>query len=79
MSGTLRYDEKLVYMANQIARNFASQGEARAVASTAEHIRKFWDPRMRARIFVMLADGGPGLEAVTRAALEQLVAPQTPG
>lgn len=42
--------DRLVYMANQIARNFAAQGEEAAIAATAEHIRLFWDPRMRAAI-----------------------------
>ena len=41
--------ERLVYMANQIAREFAVMGDG-AVAATADHIAKFWDPRMRARI-----------------------------
>ena len=42
--------DRLVYMANQIARNFAAQGEETAIAATTEHIRLFWDPRMRAAI-----------------------------
>ena len=53
-------DEKLVMMANQIARNVAVQGEARAVAVTADHIARFWDPRMRAAILAYLAAGGAG-------------------
>ena len=62
-------EEKLVYMANQIARNFAVQGEEAAVAATAEHIRLFWDPRMIAAI----KDGdGAGLSAIARQALESL-------
>lgn len=40
----------LVGMANQIARNLAAQGEEAAVAQTAQHIRDFWDPRMKAAI-----------------------------
>jgi len=40
----------LTRMANDIARNFAALGEARGVAATAEHITKFWDPRMKAAI-----------------------------
>jgi len=35
-------------MANQIARAFETQGHDAAVAATAEHIMKFWDPRMKA-------------------------------
>jgi formate dehydrogenase subunit delta len=65
-------DNKLVYMANQIGKFFASQGQERAVAGTAEHIKKFWDPRMRAAIFAHLADGGAGLDTNVRTALEQL-------
>jgi len=59
---------QLVYMANQIARNFAAQGEAVAIAQTAQHIRDFWDPRMKAAILA----GGEGLEPLARAAVEQL-------
>ena len=41
-------EERLVYMANQIAREFARVGDP--AAATADHIAKFWDPRMRGRI-----------------------------
>ncbi len=71
---------KLVYMANQIGKFFASQGEEQAVAGTAEHIQKFWNPRMRTAIFAHLAEGGAGLDPNVRAALEKLqaaTAPQT--
>ena len=50
--------DKLVYMANQIGKFFVSQGPQQAAAGTADHIRKFWDPRMRAAIFAHLKDGG---------------------
>jgi len=42
--------EKLVYMANQIARNFGALDHDAAVAATADHIVQFWDPRMKAGI-----------------------------
>jgi formate dehydrogenase subunit delta len=74
-------DNKLVYMANQIGKFFASQGNEQAVAGTADHIRKFWNPRMRTAIFAHLAEGGAGLDPNVRAALEKLQAatpPQTP-
>ena len=51
----MQTDEKLVYMANQIASFFAAQGEAKAVPAIADHIRKFWDPDMR-RKFLSVAD-----------------------
>ena len=66
--------EKLVYMANQIGKFFASQGADAAVRGTADHIRKFWDPRMRAQIGAHLAQGGAGLDPAVRAAIESLVA-----
>jgi formate dehydrogenase subunit delta len=67
-------DNKLVYMANQIAKFFESQGQEQAVAGTADHIKKFWDPRMRTAIFAHLKAGGAGLDPVARLALEQLAA-----
>jgi formate dehydrogenase subunit delta len=57
---------RLAYMADQIARNFAAQGEDIAIAATAEHIRLFWDPRMKAQLL-----------AADRAALTPLVAAVT--
>ncbi len=66
--------DKLVYMANQIAKFFESQGQEQAVAGTADHIQKFWDPRMRAEIFAHLQAGGAGLDPIVRAALESLMA-----
>jgi formate dehydrogenase subunit delta len=64
--------DKLVYMTNQISKFFVSQGDAVAVTGTAEHIKKFWDPRMLKAIFVHLDNGGAGLEPVARRAIEQL-------
>jgi formate dehydrogenase subunit delta len=63
---------KLVYMANQIGKFFASQGPDVAVAGTADHIKKFWDPRMRAAILRHVEAGGLGLEPLVRRAIEQL-------
>jgi formate dehydrogenase subunit delta len=70
----MSHDQKLVYMANQIGQFFASQGAEQAVTGTAEHIKKFWDPRMRAAIFAQLQEGGAGLAPNVRAALEKLQA-----
>lgn len=68
---TLSSRDKLVYMANQIAKNFAAEGEAAAVAATADHIAKFWDPRMRAQIRAIAAEGG-ALDAVAQRAVALL-------
>ena len=64
--------DKLVYMANQIGKFFQSQGPNAAVSDTAEHIRKFWDPRMRKAIFAHLDAGGEGLEPNVRDAINKL-------
>jgi formate dehydrogenase subunit delta len=64
--------DRLVYMANQISKFFASQGETVAVSGTAEHLKKFWDPRMRATIVRHLAEGGQGLDPIARQAVETI-------
>lgn len=64
--------EKLVMMANQIARFFATQGEDRALPQIADHIEKFWDPRMRRQIALHVAQGGEGLDPLAKAALAML-------
>ena len=64
--------DKLVYMANQIGTFFKGQGAELAVAGTADHIKKFWDPRMLTAIFAHLDAGGAGLEPNVRAAIESL-------
>ncbi len=63
---------KLVYMANQIGAFFAAQGHDKAVAGIADHIAKFWEPRMRAQIFAHLAHGGEGLDPFVKEAIEIL-------
>ncbi len=60
---------QLTYMANQIARNLASQGEAEAIAATRQHIVDFWDPRMKAAILAADADA---LEPIAAAAVAGL-------
>jgi formate dehydrogenase subunit delta len=71
-TGTSQSLDKLVYMANQIGKFFASQGPQIAVTGTAEHIKKFWDPRMRAEIFAHVEAGGAGLDAAVRQAIQSL-------
>lgn len=61
--------ERLRYMAEQIAREFKAQGENEAIAATAEHIRLFWDPRMKA---ALKADDRSALSPIVAAALQQV-------
>jgi formate dehydrogenase subunit delta len=63
--------ERLRYMADQIGKNFEANGHDEAVAATAEHIRKFWDPRMKSQIYG--SDLAP-LSNIAREAIEQLMA-----
>jgi formate dehydrogenase subunit delta len=62
--------DKLVYMANQIGKFFASQGADKAAPGIADHIEKFWDPRMRRAMIAHLDAGGEGLDPKVREALE---------
>jgi len=70
---------KLVYMANQIGKFFVSQGADKAAAGIAEHIAKFWDPRMRATIIAHVRSGGVGLDPDVVRAIESLALPATQG
>jgi formate dehydrogenase subunit delta len=56
--------EKLIMMANQIAANLMHEPDP--VAATANHIRLYWDPRMKQMI---LAQGQSGLNATASAAV----------
>jgi formate dehydrogenase subunit delta len=58
--------------ANQIRKFFEAQDKDTASANIAEHITKFWDPRMRRAIVAHLDAGGAGLEPMTRQAVEML-------
>jgi formate dehydrogenase subunit delta len=68
-SGTPR---KLVYMANQIGKFFTAQDRKTAPAKIAEHLTKFWDPRMRTAILEYVDAGGGGLDPEARQAIEKL-------
>jgi len=64
----MRQHEHLVHMANQIALNFATMGDVDAIGATADHIAMFWDPRMKASMFVDPA----GLSPIAAAAIDLL-------
>jgi len=68
--------ENLVQMANDIGQYFASEPRrADAVAGIANHLQRFWDPRMRRQIEAHLAQGGEGLEELVREAISRLSTP----
>jgi len=64
--------DKLVYMANQIGKFFAHQGEDTAVASIADHLKKFWPPVMRQDALAHLDGGGEGFDPLVKRAVEKL-------
>ena len=54
--------QDMIRMANQIAGFFNGSGPEAAVNDAAEHINKFWEPRMRTALFAHLDKGGEGLD-----------------
>jgi len=65
--------DNLVKMANQIEAFFRAEPDrAVAVAGIANHLRKFWEPRMRAAIVAHVQAGGAGLGDLASAAVRQL-------
>ncbi len=66
---------KLVHMANQIAHFFSSQRHADPAEGVADHLRLFWEPRMRRAILAHVDAGGEGLDPVALAAVKLLRAP----
>jgi formate dehydrogenase subunit delta len=65
----------LIRMANDIGAFFASEPSAeQAAASVLAHIKRFWDPRMRAQIVQYYRDGGQGLAPHVSAAIARLAA-----
>jgi formate dehydrogenase subunit delta len=68
-------DEKLAYMANQVAKFFAAQGEEKAATGVADHLQKFWNPDMRRDFLAAAAKGNLDLHPAVKAALPLLRAP----
>ena len=66
-------EQRLVTMANQIARNLASRGDVEAAKATADHIAMFWDPRMKQTAFALLERPEAEFSPAARAALETLL------
>jgi formate dehydrogenase subunit delta len=64
--------DRLIYMVNQIGREFASQRPHDATEATWDHLWHFWDPRMRAMILAHVQEGGAGVSDVAKAAVAKL-------
>jgi formate dehydrogenase subunit delta len=65
--------ENLVKMANNITAFFRAEPDHEtAVRSITNHLRMFWDPRMRKQIVAHYRSGGEGLEELTAEAVKRL-------
>ena len=69
---TMSNEDRLIYMANQIARNFGTLPSEQAAKAVADHIASFWDPRMRATIFALHEADDPRIGAVAASAVAML-------
>jgi formate dehydrogenase subunit delta len=67
-------DSQLVKMANDIGNFFRSEPKRKdAVAGIANHISKFWTPRMREKLLAYLSQHGHSeLDELPREAIESL-------
>ena len=70
--------ERLVAMANDIANFFAAEPDREiAIEGIRDHLRRFWEPRMRQQIVAHMQAHGSGdlsslaAAAVTRLAMEE--------
>lgn len=68
-------DEKLIYMANQIAAFFAAQGHDKAVAGIADHLNRFWDPHMRTRFLALAPTHKAEMDPLVVEAVPKIRAP----
>ena len=59
-------------MANQIAAAFQAYPEDQAITETANHIKSFWDPRMRKQLAEIIAKDQAALNPIALAAGRKL-------
>lgn len=65
--------DRLVRMANDIGNFFKAEPDhAMAVDGVAQHLKRFWDPRMRKEIVAYVDGGGAELMELVREAVLKL-------
>ena len=69
---------KLVRMANQIGTFFESKPHDEGVHGVADHINKFWEPRMRRQFFEIVDSGSEGLKPIVIQAAPAVRRPSEP-
>jgi len=65
-----------VRMANEIAVQFHHRPADEAATAIANHIRKFWDPRMKADLTARVQSDSASLDPLVIAAARQIAPPQ---
>ncbi len=66
-------DHDLIRMANQIAGFHAPYPHDEALAGTKQHIKDFWEPRMRRAFDALITKGGTGLSPLALEAGQALL------
>jgi formate dehydrogenase subunit delta len=64
--------KNMVHQANQVALFFASYPRDEAVAGVTDHLRKYWERRMRQQIVQYVDQGGGGLHELALEAVKRL-------
>ena len=64
--------ETMVHMANQIALFFASLPHEEAVAGVADHLKRFWERRMKEQLAEYISGGGAGLHELVLEAAKRI-------
>ena len=67
--------DKLARMAEQVAANLDFDNDPEALAErVADHLNRFWDPRMKDAIRALVADADSQVSPVVKAAVARLPA-----
>lgn len=69
-------NEHMVHNANGIALYFAAYPREEAIVGVTDHIKKYWERRMRDQIIAYVAQGGAGLHELVLEAVKRLPAAQ---
>ncbi len=66
------HDAAEIRLINKVVVHFGYLSTEQAVTEVADHVRKFWDPRMKRRLFELVDSGTADFEPVAVAAAELL-------
>ena len=78
LNSSMTTKDKLMVMANQIATFFHTKPREEGIAGVADHINKFWEPRMRRQFFEMIDAGQPGFDEFVLEAAPKVRRPPAP-